>query len=163
MYYLNKRTIVAGVVILTTFTGLILYFIFTQFIQNPNSNDAEASEIASQEAIMLQDAWASYQVVTRDLEGRSLQLLLADNPTKRKQGLMYVRNLEGYDGMLFTFETASERAFWNQNTFMPLELVWINNGEVIGRDQLPSIEQSGEVVTISSPGVVTEVIELVNQ
>ena len=164
MYYVTTRTIIAGAIVLTIFTGLILYFLFTQFFQDPNANDAEASEIASPEAIMLQDVWADYEVVTRTIEGRSVRLLVADSPSKRKQGLMYVRNLEEYDGMLFTFEVVGIRAFWNQNTFLPLELVWVNNGEVIGRDRLPSIEQSnGEIITIESPGEVTEVIELVVQ
>lgn len=105
--------------------------------------------------------WDGYEVTTRVVDGREVKLLVADNQEKTLRGLMYVRKLDGYDGMLFIFPRYAVQAFWNQNTYLDLDVYWLQGGEIIGKDRLPPITETKEPYTIRSTEPVNEVIELV--
>ncbi len=90
----------------------------------------------------------------------SLEALVADTAEKRTQGLMGVTNLAEGAGMLFEFPDKSVRSFWNKNTYIDLDLLWIADGRVIGTSSLPAITKSGSIVTVSSAEPVDMVIEV---
>lgn len=50
---------------------------------------------------------------------------VADDPRERARGLMFRREMDDDRGMLFIFSESSPRAFWMQNTPMPLDLLFI--------------------------------------
>ncbi|MCX7997288.1 MAG: DUF192 domain-containing protein [Patescibacteria group bacterium] len=104
--------------------------------------------------------WAGYTEITKNVKGTSYRLIIADTPRKQSRGLMDVTDLGEYDGMIFLFPNRETRTFWNMNTLMQLDLLWMDGEEIIGRSVLPSITDSKEVVTVSSPGPVDAVIEL---
>lgn len=56
---------------------------------------------------------------------------LANTPEKRVKGLMYRESLDKDKGMLFEFQDESERSFWMKDTFIPLDIIFINNEKVI--------------------------------
>lgn len=93
----------------------------------------------------------------------SYRLLVADNPEKWQRGLMYFRKLEGVDGMIFIFPNKEIQTFWNKNTLMDLDLLWIDEDKIVGKSFLPSIEKSKKNVTVSSPKEVNKVIEIPKQ
>ena len=107
----------------------------------------------------LQYKYKDFSIIEYKLEGKDYKLLLADTPEKWERGLMYFRSLERVDGMIFIFPDKEIRTFWNKNTLMDLELLWIDGDKVIGRSELPSIEKSKEIVNISSPKPADKVIE----
>jgi len=77
---------------------------------------------------------------------------------------MYVKSKEdigGLDGMIFTFTDSQLRTFWNKNTLSHLTLYWIQNKEVVGISDLPSITETGTITTVSSPSPANAVIELI--
>jgi uncharacterized membrane protein (UPF0127 family) len=94
------------------------------------------------------------------LEGKKRTFLLADTPAKWEKGLMFFRTLPGYDGMIFVFPDKKERMFWNKNTYMDLNLYWIDDTRVVNRSFLPSIEKTKEVMTVDSKDPVNIVIEM---
>lgn len=98
-----------------------------------------------------------------EIEGREYRVLAATNTAQWSRGLMHVRHLDHADGMAFYFGQARTQTFWNMNTYMDLEVVWMRDGKVIGRSALPSIEKSQDVVYISSPGPADTVVELVKR
>jgi len=51
---------------------------------------------------------------------------IADSQTKRLLGLMYRKNLDKNSGMLFIFEKENIYPFWMKNTFIPLDMIWID-------------------------------------
>lgn len=51
---------------------------------------------------------------------------LAVTPQQRAQGLMYRRELDDDAGMLFIFPTDSRSGFWMRNTYIPLDIAYIN-------------------------------------
>jgi uncharacterized membrane protein (UPF0127 family) len=68
--------------------------------------------------------------------------LLADNEQTRSQGLMYRKDLAGYDGMVFRFQQDTETSFFMQNTLVPLSIAFFDSGGhfVSALDMLPCIQ-----------------------
>jgi len=107
--------------------------------------------------------WDGFKVEKMEIEGDEYHLILAENQDQWSKGLMYIHRPFDYDGMVFKFEEASSRRFWNENTYEDLKLYWILDDEVIGKSDLPSIEKSGEIVTVGSPGPVDTVVEIIKK
>lgn len=102
--------------------------------------------------------------INYNLDGKTYKLLTAKNNSERTKGLMNYRNkkeLKGADGMMFIFPESDYRQFWNENTYLDLNVYWINNDKVIGKSFLPSILKSKEIVVVESTEKVDRVIELV--
>ena len=104
---------------------------------------------------------SAYETKTLQIGETSLEVLIADTEEKRTLGLMGVTKLATDSGMLFIFPDSSARTFWNKNTLIPLDLIWIVDGQVVGVSSLSSIIQSGnQIVSMSSPDAVDWVVEV---
>jgi len=53
---------------------------------------------------------------------------IASTPARRSRGLMYRKKLPRDAGMLFVFEEEGEHPFWMKNTFIPLDIIWLDSG-----------------------------------
>ncbi len=98
------------------------------------------------------------------LEGKKYRLLIAKDPISWQKGLMFYKNkkeLKGADGMIFIFPDKDYRTFWNQNTFLDLDVYWLSDNQVVGKAFLPSITKTKTPITISSNKKVNQVIEIV--
>jgi uncharacterized protein len=62
-----------------------------------------------------------------------LSLEIVDTDGKRHVGLMYRKELPENQGMLFVFPTERDNKFWMKNTYISLDMVFIDkNFEVVG-------------------------------
>ena len=58
-------------------------------------------------------------------------IYLALTRAQQQRGLMFVRSLPQWTGMLFLYERAGVRSMWMKNTYIPLDIVFARgNGEV---------------------------------
>lgn len=102
-------------------------------------------------------------IVELTINDKTYKLLIADHPHAWQQGLMHYRELTQADGMIFVFPIKDYHSFWNQNTFMDLDIYWVSDHTVVGTAFLPSIEKSKEIVSVASPEPVEWVIEIVRK
>ncbi|MDR1123825.1 MAG: DUF192 domain-containing protein [Elusimicrobiota bacterium] len=60
-------------------------------------------------------------------DGFVVRAEVADTPQKAERGLMFRESLAEDGGMLFTFDAAGPRMFWMKNTFIDLDIIFINS------------------------------------
>ncbi|MBK5221383.1 MAG: DUF192 domain-containing protein [Acidimicrobiia bacterium] len=74
---------------------------------------------------------------------------VADDRARRASGLMEVRELEPFDGMLFAYASPSSSGYWMRNTPLPLSIAWVSSaGDVVATaDMEPCMDESGPCPT----------------
>jgi len=88
-------------------------------------------------------------------------LLTANNQEQWKKGLMFYKKPVDFDGMIFIFPGKEIRSFWNKNTYMDLDLYWMDGNKVMEKSYLPSIDKSKEIITVGSKIKVNKVVEII--
>jgi uncharacterized membrane protein (UPF0127 family) len=86
------------------------------------------------------------------------QVEVAATPAERSQGLMYRRHLPDEHGMLFDFGSTGPASMWMRNTYIPLDMLFIEPDGRIRKIAAETEPLSEEV--ISSDGPVRAVLEL---
>jgi uncharacterized membrane protein (UPF0127 family) len=84
---------------------------------------------------------------------------VVDNDADRAKGLMYRRELPEGRGMLFDFHRDQDVSFWMQNTYIPLDMIFIR-----GDGRILRIEENTEPLStrmIPSRGPVRAVLEVI--
>jgi Uncharacterized conserved protein len=72
---------------------------------------------------------ASPQVVLQGAGGAEivLQVEVASQPNERERGLMFRKELAENSGMLFVYPSEAPLSFWMKNTYLPLDMIFIND------------------------------------
>jgi uncharacterized membrane protein (UPF0127 family) len=89
-----------------------------------------------------------------------LEVEIADTGPAREKGLMFRKELPDGRGMLFDFHQEQDVAFWMQNTYVPLDMIFIK-----GDGRILRIEENTKPLstnTIPSGGPVRAVLEVIS-
>ena len=54
-------------------------------------------------------------------------LKFAKTPKERAKGLMYVKEIIGYDGMIFVFDKEDYHSVWMKNTYVVLDVLFLDS------------------------------------
>ncbi len=77
---------------------------------------------------------------------------------QQRRGLMHVRSLPAFTGMLFVYDDAGPRSMWMKNTFIPLDIFFIRAGGTVSSVAERTEPQS--LQSIASTEAVNFVLEL---
>jgi uncharacterized membrane protein (UPF0127 family) len=97
-------------------------------------------------------------VIATDGGDHTFTIEIADTVEERARGLMYRRELADDAGMLFDFKEEERASFWMRNTYIPLDMLFIEEDgtiESIAERTIPFSEKS-----VLSKGPVRYVLEI---
>jgi len=107
-------------------------------------------------------AWAA-ELKTLEIASKSgvhvFAVEIADTDASREKGLMFRKSLPEGQGMLFDFHEEQPVGFWMQNTYIPLDMIFIR-----GDGSILRIAENTEPLStriIPSGGPVRAVLELI--
>ena len=66
------------------------------------------------------------RTVTMRLGNKDFTLEVADTPDRQRDGLMFRKSMPPDHGMIFVFRGERPLSFWMRNTYIPLDLVFVN-------------------------------------
>jgi len=106
--------------------------------------------------------WKKWQILEASslkFRGRNMNFIPFVSPAEQAKGLMYRKEPLGPNTAgLFIYNKPEMRSFWMKNTYIPLDIVFLDeNGEIVGihLNAKPESEES-----IESPAPAQYVIEL---
>ncbi len=70
-------------------------------------------------------------VVTLKIGGKTLTAEVAESTDAQQAGLMFRRELPADHGMLFVFGMQRQASFWMKNTYLPLDIAYLDREGVI--------------------------------
>jgi len=82
-----------------------------------------------------------------------LDIQIADNISKRAQGLMDVKKLGKNSGMLFIYDNEESRKMWMKNTIIPLDMMFIDSGKNILGVKENAVPLSEEIIYSANPAL----------
>ncbi|RDD63881.1 DUF192 domain-containing protein [Ferruginivarius sediminum] len=119
---------------------------------------AVAAPFSGAAQIMQKFETDSLTIVTADGARHGFTVELATTPRQRAQGLMYRRDLAADRGMLFVYRRPRDVSMWMKNTFIPLDMLFIDEDGRVVRIAERTVPES--LQTISSGKPVLAVLEL---
>lgn len=91
---------------------------------------------------------------------RKIDMELAETDEERAQGLMNRKSMTDNQGMLFIFSTAEEQSFWMKNTYIALDIIYVDDKKEIvsiqkyttplSEESLPSFKKAMYVVEVNA-------------
>lgn len=83
---------------------------------------------------------------------------VASQPNQQQRGLMFVRELPAFTGMIFVYRQPGIRSMWMKNTFIPLDMLFIKGDGTVSSVVADTTPHSLESVAAIEP--VNFVLEL---
>ena len=83
---------------------------------------------------------------------------IARSPAQRRQGLMFRERMAADAGMLFDYQQAQPISMWMKNTYIPLDMIFIDQDGIISHISERAVPLS--LQPISSNGPVRAVLEV---
>ncbi len=98
------------------------------------------------------------KIATPNARLHTFNAWVADTNERRARGLMFVKQLADDEGMLFIYDRPQQVGMWMKNTFIPLDMLFVDaTGKVI---RVAENTEPHSLDTIASQGIALAVIEL---
>ena len=94
---------------------------------------------------------------TLTIDGKKIQVEVAQTEQERQRGLMHRKSLGKNNGMLFVFGAPAQSCMWMKNTFIPLSVAFIDHaGRIVNMEDM----QPQTTVSHCSKGLVWYALEM---
>lgn len=100
----------------------------------------------------------SIAVETRSARRHVFEAWRAETPEQREQGLMFVKQMGADEAMIFIYEPAQYVAMWMKNTFLPLDMLFVDDRGCVVNVKERAKPQSLDTIAAGAP--VALVVEL---
>jgi uncharacterized membrane protein (UPF0127 family) len=128
--------------------SIIIFLITIIFLnacnQTPKEKPVEAATPQQQENAFKKQGDLKFIRSTDNTSITSIAIEIAKDEFSREKGLMYRRNMEELEGMLFVFDDAAPRSFWMKNTYISLDIIYVAADKKIVSIQKSAIPLSEE-------------------
>lgn len=85
---------------------------------------------------------------TIHVNGVPIDVEVAQEDEERMSGLMFREDIPEDQGMLFVFPTERILSFWMRNTFIPLDIAFINaNGKIVDIQRMEPLDESKQYIS----------------
>ncbi len=135
---MKDRKLMLGIAILLII-GIVAYYIAG------NENKKQDYIEKSAEPMFLKQG----QLIFLNNSGKdtltTIDIEVADNDQKTAQGLMYRNSIPKNAGMLFLMRSEKIQGFWMKNTYIPLDMIFVNRDKeivTIHQNTKPMLESS---------------------
>jgi uncharacterized membrane protein (UPF0127 family) len=146
----KKSSLPAMLLVASVFVGLLAYI-----LQGAYGLGEHLDANGKPEAVSFE--WDTVTLKTKKAKV-TLKVEVAKSAKQLERGLMYRKSLPENTGMIFLFPESTELTFWMKNTYVPLDMLFINEKGIITR----VVENTKPLSTryINSIGTAISVIEL---
>lgn len=112
-----------GIVLL----GLTIILLLVQYFKNlePNKPETQTTTFPFTKQGELAFVSATGDTISQ------IDVEVAETTLKRNQGLMYRTQMSDKQGMIFIFDVEEEQSFWMKNTYLPLDMMFVNSENTI--------------------------------
>ncbi len=161
----NKRKPKAGRFRLANIFYILLAFVvlssflFFNFFYTPKRNRPVEKPVAAARAGIPFTKEGQVTILRENNSPLTIDVEIAENEEERLQGLMYRYSMEANQGMFFIFPQEEIRSFWMKNTFISLDIIYINsNYEIVS---IQKYTQPKSTYSLPSEGPSQYVLEVI--
>ncbi len=155
---MNRNT--KRIVALFLLVAFGLWLVFTVFpFDSENSADAKVpSTTKVYEPKFKHEGDLAFIAVDGNDTIKEIKIELAEKPEEIQYGMMYRKSMDANTGMLFLMSEEKEQSFWMKNTYVSLDIIYINS-----KNEVVSIQKNAEPLSeksLPSEGSASFVLEV---